>query len=73
MARLINVTCIERAFELARSGAVQDVEGIKRRLNAEGYNGYQIEGRTLRAQLRMLIAKALKEQVEEQAGVAHRL
>ena len=73
MARLINVTCIERAFELARSGAVQDVEKLKRTLNGEGYNGYEIEGRTLRTQLRMLIVKALKEQAEEQAGVAHQL
>ena len=60
MAREAGVTSIERAFELARSGAVRDVQELRRRLKGEGYNSYEIEGRTLHTQLKMLIANAPK-------------
>jgi hypothetical protein len=49
---------LERAFDLARSGTCHNVEAIKKRLDREGYAGHQIEGRTLRIQLRALIEKA---------------
>ena len=59
MDRTIN--SIERAFQLARSGAVIRVDELKRRLSAEGYNAYQIEGRTLSRQLMALINAAKKD------------
>ena len=62
MAREAGVTSIERAFELARSGVVRDVQELRQRLNSEGYNRYEIEGRTLYAQLRTLIEAALNSE-----------
>lgn len=59
MDRTIN--SIERAFQLARSGEFIRVDELKRRLSAEGYNAYQIEGRTLSRQLMALINAAKKD------------
>jgi hypothetical protein len=58
---LSNVTAIERAFELAGSGAAENIQALKRMLDREGYDGGQIEGRALKAQLQSLITKARNE------------
>ncbi len=49
-------TSLERAFELARSGRCATIDEIKQRLKAEFYDPHIIEGRSLRSQLRALIA-----------------
>jgi hypothetical protein len=49
-------TSLERAFELARSGRCATIHEIKQNLKAEFYDPHIIEGRSLRAQLRALIA-----------------
>ena len=51
-------TILERAFELARSGAVQDLPELRKRLSQEGYESSQIRGSSLSRQLRDLIAQA---------------
>jgi hypothetical protein len=51
-------TSLERAFELARSGRYASIDEIKQRLKAELYDQHMIEGRSLRSQLRALIAKS---------------
>ncbi len=51
-------TSLERAFELARSGRCASIDEIKHRLKAEAHNQDVIEGRSLRLQLRALIAKS---------------
>ena len=51
-------TSLERAFELARSGSCATIEEIKQKLKAELYDQHMIEGRSLRSQLRALIAKS---------------
>lgn len=53
-----DISELERAFQLATSGTCTDVSDIHRKLRAEGYPGSQIEGPTLRKQLREMIAKA---------------
>lgn len=53
-------SALERAFELAKSGLCNDVNGIKRRLSFEGYAGSQVEGPMLTNQLKALIAEARK-------------
>jgi hypothetical protein len=45
------ISAIERAFEIARSGEVRDVERIRRKLRQEGYDQNQIYGRPLSRQL----------------------
>lgn len=49
-------TTIERAYELARSGACRTVGDLKQRLSAEGYDRIQdaLYGPTLTAALRKL-------------------
>jgi phosphohistidine phosphatase SixA len=49
---------LEKAFELARSGKCLTIEDVVRRLNADGYNADQIQGRVLRKQLWQLIRAA---------------
>lgn len=51
-------TALERAFDLAKSGACTSVDDLKRCLRLEGYRINQIIGRTLARQLRTLIAEA---------------
>lgn len=51
-------TALERAFELARSGEYPTVELIKRKIAGEGYSQDQLQGATLRRQLRGLIEAA---------------
>ena len=49
------LTTMERAFQLAEASTCTTVEDIKNRLRAEGYEGDQIDGRTLKRQLRALM------------------
>jgi hypothetical protein len=53
-----NMTAIERAFELARSGRFSNASEVKRAVAAEGYSASQIEGPALMRQLRELIQSA---------------
>jgi hypothetical protein len=52
------LTTLERAFQIARSGDCEDIAGLKKRLNAEGYSSSQVEGPQLRRQLLALITQA---------------
>jgi hypothetical protein len=49
------MTAMERAFQLARSGQVSGLSEILSALKDEGYSVSQIEGPTLRRELRALI------------------
>ena len=49
------MTILERAFQLAEASTCATVMDIKRRLTAEGYTVDQIDGRTLKGQLRALM------------------
>ncbi|KKC34595.1 hypothetical protein WH91_01715 [Devosia psychrophila] len=53
-----NITPLERAFELAKSGQFTNVADIKRHLGQEGLSSEQVTGRTLMNQLRELIRTA---------------
>ena len=55
-----NKTTIERAFELARSGACGRVGEIIARLEREGYDRRQINGPVLKKQLARQIEEARK-------------
>ena len=52
-----NVTAIERAFELARTGKCVTLKEINACLKAEGYT-HLVVGRYLSAQLRQLMREA---------------
>ena len=56
-----NVTPLERAFQLAKSGQYESVEAIKQQLRQEGYSSHQIEGRTLVRQLASIIKATSKD------------
>jgi hypothetical protein len=53
-----NLSALERAFRLARSGQVTDVKGIKVQLKREGYDLGQITGSVLVRQLQRVIRAA---------------
>jgi hypothetical protein len=53
-----NMTALERAFELAKSGDCSGVAEVRAKLSAEGYAVSQITGPTLMRQLRELCAAA---------------
>ena len=53
-----NITAMERAFQLAKSGSCTSVPDLRKRLSAEGYALSQITGRTLSKQLEALIKGA---------------
>jgi hypothetical protein len=53
-----NVSALERAFRLARSGQVADVKNIKAQLKREGYDLGQIAGSVLIRQLQRIIKAA---------------
>ena len=55
-----NVTALERAFQLAKTGQYLGVVEIKQQLNQEGYSHNQIEGRTLIRQLQEIIRVAIQ-------------
>jgi hypothetical protein len=57
---LIHKTELERAFDLAKSGAHPDVTSVVRQLKSEGYSGSQIEGKVLKMQLALLIEDAIR-------------
>jgi hypothetical protein len=48
-------TTIDRAFDLARSGASRTITELIARLDREGCDGHQIQGRFLRKQLTALM------------------
>jgi hypothetical protein len=53
------VSAIERAFQMAKSGEVSNIEDIKTKLKREGYNPSDVYvGRSLNLQLRKLIKAA---------------
>jgi hypothetical protein len=56
-----NVSVLERAFQLARSGSCRSVMDIKRRLSSEGYSLGQVTGPVLNKQLQQLIQGALDQ------------
>jgi hypothetical protein len=47
-----NITALERAFQLAKSGDFATIEAIRSKLKAEGYSVAQIVGKALIKQLR---------------------
>ena len=49
---------LERAFELAKEGSCLTITDIRRKMQLEGYNYTQVEGRELHKQLRALILRA---------------
>jgi hypothetical protein len=49
---------IERAFQIAKSGACLGLSDLKVQLKKEGYSLSQIDGRVLNNQLRDLIKKS---------------
>ena len=52
-------SALERAFQLARSGRIANVDEIKKRLRQEGYDQLAVEGGpSLKSQLRKLIKAA---------------
>jgi hypothetical protein len=51
-------TALERAFEIARAGYCHSIEDIRRQLQHEGYNQYQIQGPVLGRQLSELARRA---------------
>jgi hypothetical protein len=55
----LNLSALERAFQLARSGQVSNVEDIRKRLKQEGYDANAVYvGQSLKTQLRDLIKAA---------------
>ena len=53
-----DVSALERAFQLARSGRVASIQDIRAQLKREGYNDRAVEGRSLTSQLRDIIKAA---------------
>jgi hypothetical protein len=60
LPRMKQVTTLERAFELAKSGECGGIQDIKDRLRREGYSQIddQLYGRALARQLKGLCAEA---------------
>ena len=55
-----NKTALERAFDLARSGSCLHVSDIINHLKSEGYSIEQVEGPSLKTQLKDLIKRSKK-------------
>lgn len=53
-----NKSCLERAFEIARSGLAPNFVHLLKQLKSEGYGQDQIYGPALKKQLNELIEKA---------------
>ena len=51
-------TELERAFDLARSGACSSIDDLRRCLKLEGHSLHQVTGPSLTKQLRLLILEA---------------
>jgi hypothetical protein len=47
----LGISTLERAFQIARSGEAKNVEQLRRLLQREGYDSFQIQGRLLFKQL----------------------
>ena len=60
-------TALERAFELARSGACEDLTDLRRKLQAEGYPRRLVEGRALIRQLNEICKAAATSRGSVQA------
>jgi hypothetical protein len=58
-----NRTALERAFDLAKSGACSSISDLRRCLVLEGYSPNQIIGRTLLKQLRVLMSETQDPEV----------
>lgn len=58
MSNEANASTVERAFQLARTGACHSVVEIRRRLHVEGYDGVHghLNGSTIQRQLREALA-----------------
>ena len=56
-----NLTALERAFQLAKSGDCASVADLRKRLKSEGYSLQKIVGRSLSRQLETLIKAAATE------------
>jgi hypothetical protein len=50
-----HISSLERAFELARAGNCQTMNDIGRELKSEGYSVIDLEGPSLRRQLKELM------------------
>jgi hypothetical protein len=59
-----NKSALERAFELAKSGAVKSVADLRTKVSREGYSASQLDGAALGRQLRNLINKAAGPEAE---------
>src|SRR4051812_17082803 len=55
------MTTLERAFELAGSGECATLDAIRKKLDAEGYQGAQVSGPALAKQIRALLAAVPNE------------
>ncbi len=58
---IANMTALERAFALAKSGRFRTVTDIRNALKAEGYSLEQITGGTLLKQLRQAMEQSAGE------------
>jgi hypothetical protein len=58
------MTSLERAFLLAKTGKYLNVAAIKRRLKDEGYSADQVTGPRLEAQLRAIIEESCASRVK---------
>ena len=65
MAMDFRPTTLERAFDLAKSGACSGLEDIRRQLRAEGYALHSLEGPTLIRQLRELCVASFVKAPED--------
>jgi hypothetical protein len=55
-----NVTALERAFQVAKSGNVATLDALKHQLRTEGYSDATVTGKALTRQLRDLIDASQK-------------
>jgi hypothetical protein len=66
-----NVSDLERAFQLARSGRYASLEEIRKRLRSEGYSDKQIIGKGLTKQLLALIHAARRGHSDKRDETSH--
>ena len=64
-----NVSALQRAFQLARSGELATVADIKRKLKREGYDQAVVDGGPLLTlQFRKLLSEASERKSDPKAG-----
>lgn len=63
-------TALERAFEIARQGRLESIEDIRRQLQREGFNQFQIAGPVLIRQLIDIVrkARAVADEIDGRTG-----